>query len=261
MVPGLVSIIVPFFNRALFLGKTIQTILNQDYGKIELFLVDDGSTDNSAAVARAKSDSRIKHLQLGQRSGKSAALNYALPLTEGEWITFFDSDDLMTPDSVSQRVNFLKDNPRVLSVMGNIGHIISDQNRPIPESHPLWDYQKTAYEVTKQMANAFGCLTPELFACGSCPLAPLSSTLMRKQVIERVGKFREDFKTWEDREYLTRAALDQPISFLDKDVMWYRVHQNNLSFEIKDGQLISRNTKPAEDQLKDHCKDLILQNN
>lgn len=81
--PELVTVLIPFFNRALFLGATIRSVLQQRGVALQLLLVDDGSTDHSVAVVRTFADRRLRLLRLRRRSGKPAAVNRALPAARG----------------------------------------------------------------------------------------------------------------------------------------------------------------------------------
>lgn len=254
---GLVTIIVPFFNREQWLAKTVTSILNQDYKKFQLLLIDDGSRDSSFSVARSFSDSRIECIQSKKRGGKSDALNQVIPLARGQWLNFFDSDDIMSPDSLSTRIDFLRRHPKMWSVMGRAGRLIDNRDRALRKNHPLHLYFGTSLGITRRLSKNMGALIPEFFAVGSAPLAPLSATLIRKEAVEQIGLFRNHFAPWEDREYLTRLALHQTIPFLDKSVLWYRVHDHNLSFKMVNGKLKKRSGKILEHRFRAHLAGLI----
>ena len=98
-VEGLVSVIVPVFNRSGSVGRVIEQILGQSYSNFELILIDDGSTDDSCAVCRKyqEADSRIKLYEI-PHGGVAAARNCGLEKAEGEFITFVDSDDQVDKD-------------------------------------------------------------------------------------------------------------------------------------------------------------------
>ncbi|CAN5454474.1 glycosyltransferase [soil metagenome] len=93
----LFSIIVPTYNREVFIGKTIASILAQTYQRFEIIIVDDGSKDNTAAVVKAFNDPRI-HYYLKENGERGAARNYGIARTTGDYITFIDSDDVCYPN-------------------------------------------------------------------------------------------------------------------------------------------------------------------
>jgi glycosyltransferase involved in cell wall biosynthesis len=88
------SIVIPTYNRAHLLGKTIRSVLQQEFSDFEVLVVDDGSSDNTAEVMQAFSDSRIYYLPK-QNGERGAARNYGAARARGQYVNFFDSDDLM----------------------------------------------------------------------------------------------------------------------------------------------------------------------
>ena len=110
-----ISIIVPVYNTAEYLAKCIESIINQKYANLELILVDDGSTDHSAAICDeyAKKDNRIKVIHK-QNSGVSSARNLGLSIASGDYITFVDSDDYIL-DSFSNFCNKINNQDLVIS--------------------------------------------------------------------------------------------------------------------------------------------------
>ncbi len=98
-----ISIIIPVYNRELTLSYCIDSILNQEYSRWELLLIDDGSTDHSAEICKlyAQRDSRIKYIYQ-KNQGAGPARNKGIENSSGEWITFVDSDDAIMPDHLSQ---------------------------------------------------------------------------------------------------------------------------------------------------------------
>ncbi|UCH83412.1 MAG: glycosyltransferase family 2 protein [Candidatus Latescibacterota bacterium] len=89
----LVSIILPTFNRANVVGRSIQSVLSQTYRHFELIIVDDGSNDTTPDVVGSFDDGRIRYIRLAQNQGSSAARNHGLDAATGDIITFQDSDD------------------------------------------------------------------------------------------------------------------------------------------------------------------------
>lgn len=99
----LVSIIVPVYNTASYLSECIDSLLAQDYEKIEVICVDDGSSDNSVQILYyyQNQDSRVKVFQC-KHSGQSAARNMALSYAKGKYVCFVDSDDYIIPNAITQ---------------------------------------------------------------------------------------------------------------------------------------------------------------
>ena len=102
----LISVIMPAYNSEKYIGRTIESVLAQDYANLELIIVDDGSKDNTRAIAEgyAARDSRIKVL-VQSNQGVSVARNYALDNAIGKYVAFLDSDDLWDSDNLTNMVN------------------------------------------------------------------------------------------------------------------------------------------------------------
>ena len=107
---GLVSIVMPNYNSAKYLKETIESVLAQTYQNWELLFVDDCSTDNSLEIVRSYQDARIKILQNERNSGAAISRNYALREAKGKWIAFLDSDDLWTPNKLSEQIAYMVEN-------------------------------------------------------------------------------------------------------------------------------------------------------
>ena len=104
----LVSVIMPSYNTAKYIGETIKSVQAQTYENWELIIVDDCSTDNTdTAVDPFLSDERIRYLKNSRNSGAAVSRNYALREAKGKWIAFLDSDDLWFPDKLEKQINFM----------------------------------------------------------------------------------------------------------------------------------------------------------
>jgi len=112
----LVSIVTPCFNGELYIHRFINSILAQSYSNIELILIDDGSTDNTAGIIQEYKnkfiDKNYKFIYIYQKNqGQAAAINKGLKIFRGDYLTWPDSDDLLCKDSVKNKVGFLLRNP------------------------------------------------------------------------------------------------------------------------------------------------------
>lgn len=103
----LVSIVMPSYNTAEYIGASIRSVLSQTYQNWELLIVDDCSTDNTDAVVAGFADSRIRYLRNEKNSGAAVSRNYALREAKGRWIAFLDSDDLWAPEKLEKQVAFM----------------------------------------------------------------------------------------------------------------------------------------------------------
>ena len=107
---GLVSIIMPSYNTAGFIAKSIESVLRQSYSDWELIIVDDCSTDDTDAVVATFTDERIRYFKNECNSGAAVSRNRALREAKGKWIAFLDSDDLWMPEKLEEQVAFMERN-------------------------------------------------------------------------------------------------------------------------------------------------------
>ena len=111
----LFSIVIPTYNRAHLIGKTIETVLRQEFQDFEILVVDDGSKDNTSDVVKKFTDSRIQYFKK-ENAERGAARNYGVARAKGSYINFFDSDDLMYPNHLAAANKLIasKGNPEFL---------------------------------------------------------------------------------------------------------------------------------------------------
>ena len=128
---GLVSVIMPSYNTAKFIGETIESVLKQSYENWELLIVDDCSTDNTDAVVASFSDPRIKYFKNEKNSGAAVSRNWALREAKGEWIAFLDSDDVWNAEKLEKQIAFMKKNKYYFTCTGR--DTIDEESKPIGE--------------------------------------------------------------------------------------------------------------------------------
>lgn len=205
----LVSIIMPNYNSASFIEKSIGSVLSQSYENWELILADDCSSDDSIKVIEAliADDKRIKLIQLTENSGPAIARNCAIEEAKGRYIAFLDSDDLWTPDKLSRQLSFMQEHDVALSYTGyyrieeESGEIIDQIKVP----------QKVNYgELLKQ--NIIGCLT-----------AIYDTEKIGKVYMPDILK-RQDFGLW------LKILKKIPYAYgLDEPLAYYRVRATSVS--------------------------------
>jgi len=146
----LVSIIIPTYNRADLIGETLDSIIAQTYLNWECIVVDDGSTDNTSEVLKnyTKKDSRITyhHRPKNYKSGGNGARNYGFDISKGEFINWFDSDDVMLPNFISSKVECIEGKNMVICshyITNSVLKIVKKEDiyikTNILEDYLLWD--------------------------------------------------------------------------------------------------------------------------
>ena len=109
----LVSVIVPTYNYAQFIGDAIESVINQTWQTWEMLIIDDGSTDNTKSVVQSyvSKDCRITYFAIAQNSGRVAvARNYGISKSKGKYIAFLDSDDWWKPNKIEKQIELLENN-------------------------------------------------------------------------------------------------------------------------------------------------------
>ncbi len=113
-----VSVIIPTYNRAGLLEKTINSVLSQTYHDFELLILDDGSRDKTEEIVRRFDDSRIRYIKHETNIGFTANWTYGVKSARGKYLSILGDDDLYLPDFISNRVKEFEKHPDVLAVTG-----------------------------------------------------------------------------------------------------------------------------------------------
>lgn len=143
----LISVIIPTYDRAYIIGRTIESALQQSYQNIEVIVVDDASRDNTSAVVQGIGDGRVRYIRHTTNKGGSAARNTGISAAKGFYIAFLDSDDIWLPQKLELQVTAIEKHPsssRVVSytqIKNDNGQEISLMpSRGIEASEAVADY-------------------------------------------------------------------------------------------------------------------------
>jgi glycosyltransferase involved in cell wall biosynthesis len=123
-----VTVGIPVYNSSLYLANAIQSVLNQSFTDWELIILDDGSSDNSLAIARSFADARIRIVRDGQNRGVSYRLNQLAQLARGHYLARMDADDIMTHDRLQTQLEYLEHH-REVDVVGSYIYTIDTHNK------------------------------------------------------------------------------------------------------------------------------------
>lgn len=99
-----VSIVIPTYNRARFLGRLVRSVLNQTYKNFEVIVADDASTDDTAEIIKTFKDDRIRYIRHESNAGAAAARNTGIKASRGEYVAFQDSDDEWLPEKLEKQM-------------------------------------------------------------------------------------------------------------------------------------------------------------
>lgn len=211
----LVSIVAPCYNAEKYLEEAIASIFAQDYPNFEVIIVDDGSSDNSIAMLRQLQQTHDFQLYTQANQGVSAALNHGLRYAKGDYVSTPDLDDIMLPQSVRIRVDYLDQHPQVGCVGALIIYMDSDGNTIKQQQR---DEIRT-YDFDKVLSGAVVI---------GAPVA-----LYRMSAMRSAGFYAPSLRVQDFQMTLRIARLGYEVHELPVCVTRYRRHPNNLSRKYK----------------------------
>jgi glycosyltransferase involved in cell wall biosynthesis len=205
-----VSVIIPAYNQAIYLGEAIQSVLDQDYHCYEIILVDDGSTDDTREVV-AQFEFKVRYIYQ-QNRGLSAARNTAIKNARGEFIALLDSDDVWLPKFLEKTVTLLCNNPHAALVYSGYRYI---------------DSQGVEIGVPNQRV-----VPPDLayqtLVMDGCWIIP-SAVVFRRNLAFEAGLFDEELKAVEDLDLWIKLSRKGSVIGLPDVLVKYRRHASNMT--------------------------------
>ncbi len=202
-----VSVVLPFLNRERYVGAAIESILASSYRPMQIIAVDNGSTDQSAAIVQSYPDVEYYVAPL---KGIAQALNVGLRQVRGAYLAFLDSDDLWSKDKLELQMQCLEATPSLDLVFGHLTQFVSP-------------------DVT--VAEAY-----------SLPAAPMKgmtrgTMLARREVFDRVGEYDASLRGGEFIDWFLRAIeSDVTYEVLPDVLLRRRVHDSNFGIMERDSQ-------------------------
>lgn len=207
----LISVVIPTYNRADFVGEAIDSVLAQTWPHFELLLVDDGSTDDTQAVlAKYERDPRVR-LFRQENQGQSVARNNALKEAKGDFIAFLDSDNRWLPHRLARGMEMLEAHPEVDIVYAN--NITIDESGKKSPSAAV-------------MRRHSGWITRELWQ-DNC--VTMNTTLVRRHCFDEMGGMDTTCKRADDYELWLRLSTRYRFMHIPEQVAEYRVMADQIS--------------------------------
>ncbi len=197
-----ISVIIPCFNTARYLSYAIESVLEQTIPATEIIIVDDGSTDDSIAVASTYAGMQVRIIS-STHQGIAVTRNIGIRSASGEYIAFLDADDVWCAEKLAKQSKILAEQPAVQGVFGKLQQFVSTD---------LTDDEKQRYICPSRPQDGYhaGCL------------------LMKREEFMRVGWFNENLSAGEFIEWYIRAKqMNTIFAMPDQVVMYRRIHGNN----------------------------------
>jgi len=214
--PPLISVIIPTYNHANFLGKALESVIQQTYNNWEAIVVDNQSTDETNQIINKYSDPRIQYFKISNNGIIAKSRNLGINNSKGEWIAFLDSDDWWTKDKLEVCLENIDD---------KVDFVYHQLEIVYDKSNSYLKKKNIGRQLKKPILN--NLLTSEIDqgnAIGN------SSVMLRKDMLSRIGGISEnkkmvaseDFNTW-----LRIAQITDKFNFIKKKLGYYLVHSES----------------------------------
>lgn len=202
----LICCIVPVYNGEKYLDETLDSVFAQTYSPLEIIVVDDGSTDGTAALIEARTED-ITYLHQ-ENAGPAAARNTGIAAAAADYLAFIDADDLWLPDKLKRQMELFAANPALDVCVTKIQNFWIDElesDRERFKNHPI--------------ARAL-------------PGYGFPTSLVRRRAFEALGPIDESLRTGEDTDWFMRVIESQSaIELLPEVFVRRRIHRNNLTHD------------------------------
>lgn len=214
----LVSILIPAYNAEVWLPDTVRSALAQTWDRKEIIIVDDGSKDQTLAVARRFESDCVK-VFTQKNAGAAAARNKAFSLSQGDYIQWLDADDLIGPDKIEKQMEALRDSPnRSILLSGSWGRFLHRPHRARFVATALWSDLSKAEWLIRKMGQDLYMQT--------------ASWLVSRELTEAAGPWDTRLLGDDDGEYFCRVLLaSEGVRFVPEARVYYRASgSSSLSY-------------------------------
>lgn len=219
----LISILIPSYNHSKFITETLNSVKKDTYTNKEIVIIDDGSKDDSVKVIhewiKNNSDNNVTFI-CRENKGVCATLNELIENAKGDYLVIIASDDLLVNNTIAERVDILSNNGKM--VLLSDAEVI-DNNGNISHLSMLSDFHKVDKSKYLDEQNLLDEIVFKFSISGAVIMVDVN-------IFKLIGKYPEDLKA-EDLFFYISAAIKNEISFYDKIVSRYRIHENNTSGE------------------------------
>jgi glycosyltransferase involved in cell wall biosynthesis len=205
-----VSVVIATYNMAKYLPSAIGSALAQKHVKVEVIVVDDGSTDSTQSVIKPfLSDPRVKYLHQANK-GQAFAKNAGLNVSRSDYVAFLDADDMWMPDKLALQLPLFCES-------GNIGVVYS-------RHVPMNENDEVCGSVEHRLYR--GHVTEQLFVEN---FVPFGTAVVRRECFKALGGFREDIRMGIDYDLWLRFSTQFMFDYVDRPLLKYRVWSGQMS--------------------------------
>lgn len=215
----IVSVVVPTYNAAAYIGMAIDSVLAQSFKDVEVIVVDDGSVDDTAAVM-SRYGPPIRYLRQ-ENSGVAAARNRGIKESSGRYVAFLDADDTWLPDKLQRQVAALAQDNRCRA--SYTAHVVCTETL---EPITVWRSVRRASSIE------------DLLLAGNI-IGSICTVMCERSLFSVVGGFDPKLSQCADWEMWVRLATVTEFLYLDEPLVTYRQHASNMS---RDARLLERDS-------------------
>ncbi len=204
----LVSVLIPAYNAAPWVAKAIESALAQDWPRIEIIVVDDGSRDSTLRAARQLESTRVKVITQ-ENQGAAVARNRALSLAQGDYIQWLDADDLLAPDKITRQLHAGGSREPMVLLSSGFGEFFSRPEKAVFSPTLLWQDLSPVSWITTKFENTLW-MNPAVW-------------LVSRQLTDAAGPWNEALSLDDDGEYFCRViAASKVVRFVPGAKSYYR---------------------------------------
>jgi glycosyltransferase involved in cell wall biosynthesis len=216
-------VVIPAYQRAATIVAAIDSVLRQTWSDFELIVVDDGSTDGTAAAAATVADPRLRLVRLPANRGAAAARNAGAAQARGRWIAFQDSDDEWLPEKLARQLARLETRPGAVAAycgLLTVGALEADGS----------GRTRILYTPPPETRVVEGRIQPTLLRQN---VMSTQTVVVRRDVFLSLGGFDESLPAMEDWEFAIRLAGAGEIAFVDAPLVHQRFSANSLTRNLE----------------------------
>lgn len=219
----MVSVIIPTYNRAELIGATLDSILAQTFKDWECIIVDDGSADYTDELLEfyCARDCRVKYVKrpVGTRKGANTCRNYGFEMSSGEYIQWFDSDDLMDADFLKKKMKAINLNDSDFVISKTRKFIDPHCENIIKNYKNIYRFDKYEFSPYNYITQNINWLTPD-FLC-------------KRELVEKV-KFNEKLESAQERNFFSKLVCLEPKGyFMDDYLTLQRNHEKSIQNKLR----------------------------
>ncbi len=247
-----ISVVIPLYNKADYIGRTIDSLLKQTYDNYEVVVVDDGSSDDSVAIVKAFRSDKIRLIQK-ENGGPSSARNKGIQEAKGQWIVLLDADDILLPHALTCFAKMQQSHPHCKYFVGNFYDMFSNQDIRLGSYRKINRVLKNGfyYEATRELTETSGTA---MFEKSLLLEEPFNEHLYRYEDAERQYRLMRKYQIYMfstpvavvDR---SAACASKPRKRIEEDFIGSLVFQGKSFWEQMALYLLAlecRNSYPEE---------------